>query len=64
VGEYGVHWNFFATVAVVTTLAHVGPRSGWPLAAAAVLVTGVHQAALTLGEAGAIAWRPAAVLLD
>ena len=50
VGEYGAHWNFFCTIAVVTLLAHAAPVPPERLAAAAVAVTCLHQAALSCGE--------------
>jgi hypothetical protein len=51
VSEYGVHWNFFATVALVTLAAHLlGPLPSWRAALlAALAVTVLHQAALQLG---------------
>ena len=61
-GEYGVHWNFFTTIAVVTLLGNavqVAPQHALTLALA---VTAAHQWALTAGgrEAGVLeqgTWR-------
>jgi len=53
VGEYGVHWNFFASVAMVALLSHavrVPPRC---LPALAAMVTCIHQVALSYGGLGA-----------
>ncbi|KXZ45041.1 hypothetical protein GPECTOR_59g649 [Gonium pectorale] len=54
VGEYGVHWNFFHTIAVVALLGQVvgGALHPAALAPAAVAVTAAHQAALSLGGLG------------
>lgn len=52
VGEYGVHWNFFATIACVTLANQLVGRglSSWRLGALAAATTLTHQAALTWGE--------------
>ena len=47
VGEYGRHWNFFATLAVVTAVAHVAPLPTGHSATAGALVLAAHQWALT-----------------
>ncbi|KAG2443463.1 hypothetical protein HXX76_001820 [Chlamydomonas incerta] len=52
VGEYGVHWNFFDTIAVVALLGAAVAVPPGRLGAAAVAVTAAHQAALTLGGLG------------
>ncbi|KAG1668829.1 hypothetical protein FOA52_004923 [Chlamydomonas sp. UWO 241] len=49
VGEYGAHWNFFATIAAVTLLAHAAPVPPRSLAAAAAGVAALHQLALSAG---------------
>lgn len=58
VGEYGVHWNFFASIAVVTLLAHVVRVRRAALPALAAGVTAAHQAVLSWGGVGA--WALAA----
>jgi phosphatidylinositol glycan class W len=50
VGEYGAHWNFFATIACVVVLSHAVPVPPGRLAAAAAAVTLAHQALLSAGE--------------
>ena len=59
--EYGVHWNFFATVAVVALATHAialplsSARGGATrLLALAVAVSVGHQVALTWGECVAV----------
>ena len=49
VGEYGAHWNFFCTIAVVTVLSHTLPAPASPgrAAAAAILIACFHQVALS-----------------
>ena len=48
VGEYGRHWNFFATLAVVTAVAHVAPLpTGHSATAGALTLAAAHQWALT-----------------
>ena len=47
VGEYGRHWNFFATLAVVTAVAHVAPLPTGHSATAGALTLAAHQWALT-----------------
>ena len=47
VGEYGRHWNFFATLAVVTAVAHVAPLPRGHSATAGALALVAHQWALS-----------------
>ncbi|GLC43968.1 hypothetical protein PLESTB_000215100 [Pleodorina starrii] len=58
VGEYGVHWNFFDTVAVVALLSQAVALPPELLGPAAVAVTAAHQAALTLGGLGSWVMSP------
>ncbi|KAJ9507825.1 hypothetical protein QJQ45_019261, partial [Haematococcus lacustris] len=54
VWEYGVHWNFFATIALVSlACALLGPLTWRQAAGAALLLTALHQAALQWGGWGA-----------
>ncbi|EFJ50208.1 hypothetical protein VOLCADRAFT_89099 [Volvox carteri f. nagariensis] len=52
VGEYGVHWNFFDTIAVVALLGRAVALPPELLAPAAIVVTAGHQAVLSLGGFG------------
>ncbi|PNH09908.1 GPI-anchored wall transfer protein 1 [Tetrabaena socialis] len=63
VGEYGVHWNFFHTIAVVALLGQAVALPPHRLAAAAAALTAAHQAALTLGVYMAVVCG-VAVLMD
>lgn len=45
--EYGAHWNFFCTIAVVTLLAHLLPN---PPPWLGLVVACAHQAVLSAGE--------------
>ncbi|GIL58148.1 hypothetical protein Vafri_12991 [Volvox africanus] len=52
VGEYGVHWNFFATIAVVALLGHAVALPPQLLAPVAITLTLGHQAVLSWGGLG------------
>ncbi|KAG2497252.1 hypothetical protein HYH03_004836 [Edaphochlamys debaryana] len=58
VGEYGTHWNFFATIAVVAAVAGVVAVPPDRLLTAAISATLLHQAALSYGGLGAWAVSP------
>lgn len=47
VEEYGAHWNFFCTIAVVLLLAHLLPN---PPPWLSLVVACAHQAVLSAGE--------------
>ncbi|DBA88184.1 TPA: hypothetical protein ACH3X2_005171 [Trebouxia sp. C0005] len=47
--EYGVHWNFFLTVAAVSTLTTIAPIPKPYSLAAGCLVSAIHQLALSWG---------------
>ncbi|GMH36605.1 hypothetical protein BSKO_04478 [Bryopsis sp. KO-2023] len=49
VGEYGVHWNFFFTLAAVETLSFLIPLRGLAAFVGAVGTLAAHQSALSLG---------------
>lgn len=58
VGEYGVHWNFFFTVAAVSALTLLVWVPERLLAPAGLAVTALHQAVLTLSGVGAWVQSP------
>jgi phosphatidylinositol glycan class W len=53
VSEYGVHWNFFLTVAAISLLTLAARIPSQMLLPVGLLVAAAHQAALSLGGLGA-----------
>lgn len=49
VEEYGVHWNFFITIAFITLIVHLFPVSPRHTALVALGITCLHQAVLSMG---------------
>jgi phosphatidylinositol glycan class W len=47
VTEYGVHWNFFFTLAVISIVGNSLPLQGVHAAIAAISIAGAYQCALT-----------------